>query len=105
MENSNEKISNKDLDKVSGGAKFDHEVPYGNTTLGLTDEEYKCLVEGGYIVDGKMDKKTVRLYDAIEYLEKKGVASKTPCVGKDISVDMPKKSIHALLKSIRQSID
>ena len=52
-----------------------------------------------------MDKKTVRLYDAIEYLEKKGVASKTPCVGKDISVDMPKKSMHALLKSIRQSID
>lgn len=101
----NKEVSDENLNKVSGGAKFDHEVPYGNTTLGFTDEEYKCLVDGGYIVDGKMDKKTVRLYDAIEYLEKKGVASKTPCVGKDISVAMPKKSIHAVLKSIRQSID
>lgn len=70
MKNENKKISNENLEKVSGG--FSGMMNYCSvpSSLDVTQEEYDCLVDGGYIDNGKMVRG--ELMQAADYLKKKG---------------------------------
>ncbi len=91
MEKSNEKISNKDLEKVSGGFKGMHDCQTGNTSISVTQEEYDCLVDGGYIVDGKCE--TGKWWSAVQYLKEKGYEGWTGVVGGDLDPFKKRKPI------------
>ncbi len=70
MENSNEKVSNKNLEKVSGGFSGVKNSCSTPSSLHVTQEEYDCLVDGGYIVDGKCS--WDKLGEIGNYLNEKG---------------------------------
>ena len=54
MENNNEKVSNEKLEKVSGGFQDLFGFRRENFMSALSKEEYKFLVDEGYISDGKL---------------------------------------------------
>lgn len=70
MKNENEKVSNGNLEKVSGGFSGVQNSCSSPSCLDVTQEEYDCLVDGGYIIDGKCD--WHKLEEAANYLNKKG---------------------------------
>lgn len=51
----NNRVSNKELEKVIGGFRGARNYMTKDTWISVTQEEYDCLVDGGYIVDGKCE--------------------------------------------------
>ena len=71
MNNKNEKVLDKDLEKVAGGFGGVHDCRSKNTYIVLTQEEYDSVVDGGFIgEDGRCS--VDRWYEIENYLKDKG---------------------------------
>ena len=70
MENKNEKVLDKDLEKVAGG--FSGVSGLYGSRMDVSQEEYDCLVDGGYIVDGECRFNYWNLENVSKYLHEKG---------------------------------
>ncbi|MGN1043678.1 MAG: hypothetical protein ACI4PR_02615 [Acutalibacteraceae bacterium] len=75
MENKNEKVLDKGLEKVAGGFGCGHNTITNNTTFDLTQEEYDCLVDGGFFSDGECS--VDRWTEVKNYLKEKGYSGRT----------------------------
>ncbi|MGN1043679.1 MAG: hypothetical protein ACI4PR_02620 [Acutalibacteraceae bacterium] len=83
MENKNEKVLDKGLEKVAGGYVISHDCQSKNTSIQLTQEEYNCLVDGGFI--GENGRCSVDRWCKISnYLKEKGYKGHSCIVGGDL---------------------
>ena len=75
MESKNEKVLDKGLEKVAGGYGCGHNTITNNTTFALSQEEYDCIAEGGFLTDGKCS--VDRWTEIKNYLKEKGYTGRT----------------------------